>query len=76
MGAFVYPSSAGSAKMSEIVRKMSPNGRLLGSLGHPWGTLGLHWAALCAKSVSKYGLKLTFSRFLKMYVFLHVFDGF
>ncbi len=73
MVSFVDPSSARSAKMSDFFcEELRHNGRLLGSLGHPWGTLGLHWGALCAKNMSNYGLKSRFSRFGEMCVFLCV----
>ena len=63
-------------KFRKLCEKMTPNEWRLGSLGYPWGSHVSHWGAPCAQHVSNYGFKLRFSRFLKMCVFLFVFNGF
>ena len=66
------PSSTGSAIVSDFCEK-SPNGWLLGSLEHPWGTLGLHGGALGAPNVPKCEKQSGSCRFSKVGVLLCVF---
>ena len=63
---FLGPSSTGSAKISDFCENMFQNGRLLGSLGHPWVTLGLHLGRPWIKNVPKCASKFEISRFLKI----------